>query len=116
MNIEREPDAFEAYIQIVENAKKFGPQLAKIYGVEVQEMIDFKIEKKVNELIIGMSKDPQFGPMLMIGTGGIYANFLKDVSFDSRIGTTPEPVLFSSFIPASILRKSRLIPSVIGDF
>ncbi len=81
LNIEREPDAFEAYIQIVENAKKFGPQLAKIYGVEVQEMIDFKKEKKVNEIIIGMSKDPQFGPMLMIGTGGIYANFLKDVSF-----------------------------------
>ncbi|KKM79954.1 hypothetical protein LCGC14_1344750 [marine sediment metagenome] len=81
LNIEKGQDAFEAYIQIVENAKKFGPQLAKIYGVEVQEMIDFKKEKKVNELIIGMSKDPQFGPMLMIGTGGIYANFLKDVSF-----------------------------------
>ncbi len=81
LNIEKEQDAFEAYIQIVDNAKKFGPQLAKIYGVEVQEMIDFKKEKKVNELIIGMSKDPQFGPMLMVGTGGIYANFLKDVSF-----------------------------------
>lgn len=81
LNIETEQDAFEAYIQIVNNAKKFGPQNAKIYGVEVQEMIDFKSESKVNEIIIGMSKDPQFGPLLMFGTGGIYANFMQDVAF-----------------------------------
>ena len=81
LNIETEQDAFEAYIQIVNNAKKFGPQNAKIYGVEVQEMIDFKSQEKINEIIIGMSKDPGFGPMLMFGTGGIYANFMKDISF-----------------------------------
>lgn len=81
LNIETEQDAFEAYIQIVNNAKKFGPQNAKIYGVEVQEMIDFKEETKVNEIIIGMSEDPQFGPLIMFGTGGIYANFMKDVAF-----------------------------------
>ena len=81
LNIRKPEQAFEAYIQIVENAKKFGPSNARIYGVEVQEMIDFKKEKKVNELILGMSKDPEFGSILMIGSGGIYANFLKDVSF-----------------------------------
>ncbi|MBA7538529.1 Peptidyl-lysine N-acetyltransferase Pat [subsurface metagenome] len=81
LNIETEQDAFEAYIQIVNNAKKFGPQNAKIYGVEVQEMIDFTAERKVNEIIIGMSRDPQFGPLLMFGTGGIYANFMQDVAF-----------------------------------
>ncbi len=81
LNIETDQDAFEAYIQIVKNAKKFGPQNAKIYGVEVQEMIDFKIEPKVSEIIIGMSGDPQFGPLLMFGTGGIYANFMQDVAF-----------------------------------
>lgn len=81
LNIETEQDAFEAYIQIVSNAKKFGPQNAKIYGVEVQEMIDFKSQEKINEIIIGMSQDPGFGPILMFGTGGIYANFMQDVSF-----------------------------------
>jgi len=81
LNIETEQDAFEAYIQIVNNAKKFGPQNAKIYGVEVQEMIDFKLQEKINELIIGMSRDPNFGAILMFGTGGIYANYMKDVSF-----------------------------------
>jgi len=80
-DIKSPEDAFEAYIQIVDNAKKFGPQNAKIYGVEVQEMIDFEAQEKVNELILGMSRDQQFGPMLMCGSGGIYANFLKDVSF-----------------------------------
>jgi len=81
LNIETPQDAFDAYVQIVDNAKKFGPQNARIYGVEVQEMIDFDKQEKVNELILGMSRDPQFGGMLMIGSGGIYANFLKDVSF-----------------------------------
>ena len=81
LNIETEQEAWEAYIQIVDNAKKYGPQNSKIYGVEVQEMIDFKTEPKVNEIIIGMSKDPQFGPLIMFGTGGIYANFIQDVSF-----------------------------------
>jgi acetyltransferase len=81
LNINTEQEAFEAYVQIIENAKKFGPQNARIYGVEVQEMIDFKSQEKVNEVIIGMSKDPQFGPLLMFGTGGIYTNFMKDVSF-----------------------------------
>jgi len=81
LNIDTEQDAFEAYIQIINNAKKFGPQNAKVYGVEVQEMIDFKSEPKVNEIIIGMSRDPQFGPLIMFGTGGIYANFMQDVAF-----------------------------------
>ncbi|MCP4761040.1 MAG: CoA-binding protein [archaeon] len=81
LNINSEQESFENFIIILNNAKKFGPQNSKIYGVEVQEMIDFKQEKKINELILGMSKDPQFGPMLMIGSGGIYANFIKDVAF-----------------------------------
>ncbi len=81
LNIETPQQAFEAYIQIVENSKKFAPQNAIIYGVEVQEMINFKKHLKVTELIIGMSKDPGFGALLMFGTGGIYANFMKDVAF-----------------------------------
>ncbi len=92
LNIATEQDAFEAYIQIVNNAKKFGPQNAKIYGVEVQEMIDFKSQEKINEIIIGMSQDPGFGPILMFGTGGIYANFMKDVSFALAYKYTREDV------------------------
>ena len=81
LSIETPEQSFEAFIQIINNSKKFGPQNSKIYGVEVQEMIDFKKQEKVNEIIIGMSEDPGFGPMLMFGTGGIYANFMQDVTF-----------------------------------
>jgi acetyltransferase len=49
---------------------------ARIQGVLVQEMI-----MEGRELIIGMTRDPQFGPMLMFGLGGIYVEVLKDVSF-----------------------------------
>ncbi|MFX1238516.1 MAG: acetate--CoA ligase family protein, partial [Promethearchaeota archaeon] len=81
LNIETPEQAFEAYIQIVENSKKFGPRSAQIYGVEVQEMVDYKDQGKVNEIIVGMSRDPGFGPLIMFGAGGIYANFIKDINF-----------------------------------
>jgi len=49
---------------------------ARLQGVLIQEMIQEGLE-----IIIGMTRDPQFGPMLMFGFGGIYVEVLKDVSF-----------------------------------
>lgn len=45
-------------------------------GILVQEMI-----KGQRELVIGLTRDPQFGPCVMFGLGGIYTEVLKDVSF-----------------------------------
>lgn len=81
LNIDTEQKAYEAYIQIINNARKFGPQNAKIYGVEIQQMIDFKTQEKITEIIIGMARDPSFGPLLMFGQGGIYAEVFKDLYF-----------------------------------
>ncbi|OGN90335.1 MAG: hypothetical protein A2158_07770 [Chloroflexi bacterium RBG_13_46_14] len=49
---------------------------AKIEGVSVQQMARPGVE-----VIIGMSKDAQFGPVIMFGLGGILVEILKDVSF-----------------------------------
>jgi acetyltransferase len=64
-----------AFEEIMRKSRRAQP-LAKIYGITVDKMVP-----KGREMIIGMSRDPQFGPMVMFGLGGIYVNFLKDVAF-----------------------------------
>src|SRR4030065_2631600 len=65
----------KAYSEIVTAIKKHHPK-AKIEGVSVQKMARPGVE-----VIIGMTKDPQFGPVLMFGLGGVLVELLKDVSF-----------------------------------
>jgi len=48
----------------------------KYDGLLVQEMV-----KGQRELVMGLTRDPQFGPCVMFGLGGIYTEILKDVSF-----------------------------------
>src|SRR5512136_2199556 len=62
----------EAYRDMLASVKKTFPQ-AKIEGVSVQRMASPGLE-----VIIGMSKDPQFGPLLMFGLGGVLVEVLKD--------------------------------------
>ena len=64
-----------AFLEITSNARRLMPQ-AMLWGCMVQEMVTGG-----REVIIGMSVDPQFGPLLMFGMGGIYVEALKDVSF-----------------------------------
>ena len=65
----------KAYDDILRAIKQQYPE-AKIQGVSVQKMARPGVE-----VIIGMSKDAQFGPVLMFGLGGILVEILKDVSF-----------------------------------
>jgi acetyl-CoA synthetase (ADP-forming) len=64
-----------AYQQIIRNVKKHKAD-AKIVGVLVQEMAP-----PSTEVIVGAVKDPQFGPALMFGLGGIFVEVLRDVAF-----------------------------------
>ncbi|OHT12303.1 Acetyl-CoA synthetase [Tritrichomonas foetus] len=81
-NINSVEEAEEAFTEILNNVAEKGPKGAKIAGVEIQKMVDSSKASKKTEIIVGMSKDPQWGPMLMVGAGGIYANYMKDVSFE----------------------------------
>lgn len=75
LNLNNEEEVSKAFDEIVKSAKKHKPK-AKIDGVSVQPMA-----RPGTEVIIGMSKDQQFGPVLMFGLGGILVEVLKDVSF-----------------------------------
>ncbi len=64
-----------AYEEVISAAKKASPE-ANVHGVSVQPMA-----KGGLEIIVGMTKDPQFGPVLMFGLGGVLVEVLKDVAF-----------------------------------
>jgi len=68
-------DVKKAYDEILKKVKKQYPD-AVIHGVSVQKMV-----RPGTEVIVGSSKDPQFGPVIMFGLGGIFVELLKDVSF-----------------------------------
>jgi acyl-CoA synthetase (NDP forming) len=64
-----------AYDEVLAGARAYNPK-AKIDGVLVQEMVGDGMEA-----ILGVTNDPLFGPAVMFGLGGIFAEVLKDVSF-----------------------------------
>ncbi|MCL6638885.1 MAG: acetate--CoA ligase family protein [Firmicutes bacterium] len=74
------------FIDIMENVHRYMPQVV-VHGVEVQKMMPKGIE-----LIIGMTRDVQFGPLIAFGLGGIYVNLLKDVSFRLAHGLTAKEI------------------------
>ena len=75
LGLETSEQVGKAYDDIVEAIKqKYSG--AKIQGVSVQKMARPGVE-----VIIGMSKDAQFGPVLMFGLGGVLVEILKDVAF-----------------------------------
>ncbi len=64
-----------AYDEVLANAKAYNAK-AQLDGVLVQEML-----RGGTEAILGITNDPLFGPAVMFGLGGIFAEIMKDVSF-----------------------------------
>jgi acetate---CoA ligase (ADP-forming) subunit beta len=75
LNLQNSSQVGRAYSEMLSSIRLNSPQ-ARIDGVSIQEMARAGIE-----VIIGMTKDPQFGPVLMFGLGGTLVEILKDVSF-----------------------------------
>ncbi len=74
LNITTNQQVEIVFNQIIDNAKAFDPNAA-IGGVLIQQMMD-----KSSEIIIGVNNDPQFGPVVMCGMGGVFVEIFKDVS------------------------------------
>lgn len=70
-------DVYDAYEDLVTRARNYQPD-ATILGVQVQEMVDLD---SGTETIIGMNRDPQFGPLLLFGLGGIFVEIIEDTTF-----------------------------------
>ena len=86
VGIENEEEAKAAYDEIIANAKAAHPDIIPD-GVEVQKMMD-----SGEEVIVGMIKDKQFGPMIAFGMGGIYVNLIEDVAFNLAKGMSSQEI------------------------
>lgn len=75
LDLKNEKDVEKAFEEIVENACKLTTK-ERVIGTLISPMV-----AKGQECIIGMIRDPQFGPVIMFGLGGIFVEVLKDVSF-----------------------------------
>jgi len=75
INLQNKEAVEKAYDDIMTSCRAYAPD-ADIEGVAVQSMA-----KVGAEIIMGMIKDPSFGPVVMFGLGGVLVEVLKDVSF-----------------------------------
>jgi acyl-CoA synthetase (NDP forming) len=74
INVSSEEEVRKVYNELIDRTKEKIPD-AVIDGILIEEMV------KGTELIVGTTEDPQFGPMIMFGVGGIFVEVYKDVSF-----------------------------------
>jgi acyl-CoA synthetase (NDP forming) len=74
LDIRNESELTKGYEEVMKNAKTYDPK-AEIQGVLVQKMLNGGVE-----VIVGISKDAQFGPVILFGLGGILVEILKDIS------------------------------------
>jgi acetyltransferase len=75
LNLSGPAEVAAAYTTMIEAVRRRRPDAA-LHGVLIQAMAG-----RGREVILGLSHDPQFGPVLLFGLGGIYVEVLKDVSF-----------------------------------
>jgi acetate---CoA ligase (ADP-forming) len=94
-------DVARAFAEVTTGVRRRVPG-AWIAGVTVQKMVSGG-----RELILGMNRDPQFGPLLMFGFGGIYVEILGDVSF--RLAAS-----FSRADASEMVREIRSYPLLAG--
>jgi acyl-CoA synthetase (NDP forming) len=74
LGLQSDAELRQAYTEIMHNTERHAPK-ARVFGVLVQEMVRGGIE-----VIVGLSYDPLFGPVLLFGMGGIHVELYQDVA------------------------------------
>ncbi|MCO8246608.1 MULTISPECIES: acetate--CoA ligase [unclassified Haladaptatus] len=94
----------DAYEDLVTRARNYQPD-ATILGVQVQAMVDLD---SGTETIIGMNRDPQFGPLLLFGLGGIFVEIIEDTTFRvAPISEREASEMVNDIEAAPLLRGAR---------
>lgn len=75
LNLSSDREVKAAYLRLITAMEDIEPKI-DLRGVLVSEMMP-----KGREVIIGMTRDPQFGPAVLFGLGGVFVEVLKDVSY-----------------------------------
>ena len=97
-------DVYDTYETLVTRARNYQPD-ARILGVQVQELVD--LDRSV-ETIVGMNRDPQFGPLVLFGLGGIFVEILEDTSVRvAPIGEGGAREMVDEIRAAPLLRGAR---------
>src|SRR6201996_7058468 len=97
VNINAKGEAFSAYRELLERAQKHRPKAA-IQGVLVSPMA-----RKGVEIIIGTLLDATFGPMVMVGLGGITTELFRDVTYRPAPVSAAEAQAMLGELKASVL-------------
>ena len=98
VGLESAEDVRDAFELMVYRAQRYLPQ-AHLWGCLVQQMVPAGGQ----EVLVGMNRDPQFGPLVTFGLGGIYVETLKDVTFRVAPISVQEAELMISEIRAHAL-------------
>lgn len=104
LGLKNEIEVEEAFHQLMQNIRKARPD-ARIAGVHVVEFIAHG-----KEVIIGMKRVPQFGSLIMFGSGGIYVHVFGDVSFKLAPLTRS-----ASYEMITSTKASKLLEGVRGE-
>jgi acetyltransferase len=97
-------DVKDTYEDLLTRARNYQPD-ATILGIQVQELVDLD---RGTETILGMNRDPQFGPLLLFGLGGIFVEIMEDTSVRLAPVSDPEAREMTREIDsAPLLRGAR---------
>ncbi|HEX5501272.1 MAG TPA: acetate--CoA ligase family protein [Thermomicrobiales bacterium] len=99
-----------AFAEVVANARRHDPD-AEIRGVTVQELV-----AGGQELLLGMANDPQLGPAVVVGLGGIYVEILRDSALRlPPLAPADARAMLESLRGYPLLRGARGLPPLDVD-